>query len=340
MNTQQQPQTPVKKQQSSRKRTTEDECAMTKRFKCETSPIFAISNKQRPLPHIPHQQPQLKRQTQSFTFIADLASTSTPTKKPIVSTPKARNHDPSKYHPTQTIRNKQIKQQLIVEKHQQQRVASSKRRKQIKIKYEKVAVSSNDQQTHYHHQQVKTTTTVNTHRNVKSVNNIEKYFQKSQPCTKRMLSERELITCRCCADSKHTGKKARYSVEPVVAAQQGNSCNLSGFVVSKANLDEISLIAGNMMAVMSDGGVMRKKTSTCSSKQQRATVSHKKSGSKRPVVGVATTTVTPSGERITLRDLMYTPSKLRRVECSSSGNKLQQQLFPVVPPKSSKVYYL
>jgi hypothetical protein len=49
---------------------------------------------------------------QSVTFIADLASTSTPTRatfKPITSTPNTSTHNPLKYHPTQTIRNKQQK---------------------------------------------------------------------------------------------------------------------------------------------------------------------------------------------------------------------------------------
>jgi hypothetical protein len=51
-------------------------------------------------------------QQQSLTFIADLAQTSTPTrhnKSPITSTPKILSHDPLKYHPTQTIRNKNKK---------------------------------------------------------------------------------------------------------------------------------------------------------------------------------------------------------------------------------------
>ncbi|RNA44254.1 hypothetical protein BpHYR1_031161 [Brachionus plicatilis] len=43
----------------------------------------------------------------SVTFIADLASTSTPTKsQPITSTPKKSNHNPMVYHPKKTIRNK------------------------------------------------------------------------------------------------------------------------------------------------------------------------------------------------------------------------------------------
>ena len=52
---------------------------------------------------------RLRRQPQSLTFIADLASTSTPTRisqQPIASTPKMSCHDPLKYHPTHTIRNK------------------------------------------------------------------------------------------------------------------------------------------------------------------------------------------------------------------------------------------
>lgn len=46
---------------------------------------------------------------QSLTFIADMASTSTPTrstKQPITSTPKNTSHNPRKYHPAKTIRNK------------------------------------------------------------------------------------------------------------------------------------------------------------------------------------------------------------------------------------------
>lgn len=46
---------------------------------------------------------------QSFTFITDLAQTSTPTRsshEPITSTPKQQSHDPLKYHPKQTIRSK------------------------------------------------------------------------------------------------------------------------------------------------------------------------------------------------------------------------------------------
>ena len=53
--------------------------------------------------------PQRRQQTphQSFTFIAELAQTSTPTRNtqaPITSTPKQLTHDPLKYHPKQTIR--------------------------------------------------------------------------------------------------------------------------------------------------------------------------------------------------------------------------------------------
>jgi hypothetical protein len=61
--------------------------------------------------------PSLKRQPQSLTFIADLASTSTPTRntqQPIASTPKFSSHDPLMYHPTHTIRNKHIKKQQSV----------------------------------------------------------------------------------------------------------------------------------------------------------------------------------------------------------------------------------
>jgi hypothetical protein len=53
-------------------------------------------------------KPKLTRQ-QSLTFIADLASTSTPTratKQPITSTPTKTSHNPRKYHPAKTIRNK------------------------------------------------------------------------------------------------------------------------------------------------------------------------------------------------------------------------------------------
>lgn len=55
-----------------------------------------------------------KQRHDSLTFIADLASTSTPTRKdqqPITSTPKQTSHNPFKYHPTQTIRNKNKKKQ-------------------------------------------------------------------------------------------------------------------------------------------------------------------------------------------------------------------------------------
>ena len=48
----------------------------------------------------------------SFTFIGDLASTSTPTSKkqePITSTPNVSTHNPLSYHPTYTIRNKKMK---------------------------------------------------------------------------------------------------------------------------------------------------------------------------------------------------------------------------------------
>ena len=50
---------------------------------------------------------------QSLTFIGDLASTSTPTRtnEQMTSTPKNNAHNPLKYHPTQTIRNKQSKKQ-------------------------------------------------------------------------------------------------------------------------------------------------------------------------------------------------------------------------------------
>jgi hypothetical protein len=70
------------------------------------------------------QQKQVKK-NDSLTFIADLVSTSTPTRKspqPITSTPKQTTHNPFKYHPTQTIRNK--KQQ---KKQQQQANKKSKR---------------------------------------------------------------------------------------------------------------------------------------------------------------------------------------------------------------------
>ena len=58
------------------------------------------------------EQQRLTRQQQSLTFIGDLASTSTPTRataQPITSTPKFASHDPFKYHPTHTIRNKHAK---------------------------------------------------------------------------------------------------------------------------------------------------------------------------------------------------------------------------------------
>ncbi len=61
----------------------------------------------------PAKKQRLDRQ-QSITFIADMASTSTPTQnqdKPITSTPKNHSHNPAKYHPTQTIRKKRSKKQ-------------------------------------------------------------------------------------------------------------------------------------------------------------------------------------------------------------------------------------
>ena len=67
-----------------------------------------------------HQHKQkLKRQPHSLTFIADLASTSTPTRvssQPIASTPKRSCHDPLKYHPTHTIRNKLAKKTSLKKK--------------------------------------------------------------------------------------------------------------------------------------------------------------------------------------------------------------------------------
>lgn len=60
-----------------------------------------------------------QNQHESFTFIADLASTSTPTRvsqAPITSTPKQITHNPFKYHPTQTIRNKLAKKKNSVRK--------------------------------------------------------------------------------------------------------------------------------------------------------------------------------------------------------------------------------
>jgi hypothetical protein len=293
--TQQQQQTPAKKPKKQ----------SMKRFKCDASPIVT-------------KQPTLTRQTESFTFIADLASTSTPTKKPIVSTPKARNHDPSKYHPTQTIRNKLVKHQQT----EKQRIKRKKQQhQQIKIKYEKAEL--------VHMQQ----------RSVKSVNNIEKYFAPAQkpPCTKRMLSERELISCRCCPGDKATpvpaSKKARYSIEPPPRAI-ANVCNLSEFVVSaivdKDNLSEISLIKGNVMGVM-----MRKKTSSCSRRTATTTGASRKS-SRKINSAALTTGVAVSSEKITLKDLMYTPSKLRRLEGTSTGVLAK---IPI-PLKSSKVYYL
>ena len=56
---------------------------------------------------------------QSLTFIADLASTSTPTRadaQPITSTPNVSSHNPLKYHPTKTIRNKHKRSKPLVVK--------------------------------------------------------------------------------------------------------------------------------------------------------------------------------------------------------------------------------
>jgi hypothetical protein len=79
-----------------------------------------------------HHHHRLRRQPQSLTFIADLASTSTPTRvsqQPIASTPKMSCHDPLKYHPTHTIRNKTKKTVVpvkITRKTKQQQQPSSK----------------------------------------------------------------------------------------------------------------------------------------------------------------------------------------------------------------------
>ena len=87
------------------------------------SPVVKLEN----LPPLPR---CLRRQPQSLTFIADLASTSTPTRvaqQPIASTPKMSCHDPLKYHPTHTIRNKAKKQ------HHLAKVAGKKQRTTAKL---------------------------------------------------------------------------------------------------------------------------------------------------------------------------------------------------------------
>ena len=321
---------PIKKQpHSSRKRhhCCEEKNNMEhKRAKCEACQVLT-----RP-------RPALTRQTASLTFIGDLATTSTPTKtKPtIASTPKSRDHDPSKHHPTQTIRNKHIKQLQVTEKRIKKRKQNQQQIKVIKSEkgVEQPQFTSLDKYIQVGIQQAKEKLTVIGGK-------------------KRMMSERELAPCRCCTEKQMAVvKKGRYSIEPAcnnnnkpVALRKAtcNLCDLSEFVVSTIlennSSDEISFIRSDVMML----GMVKKKSGSASK--------------QRSSVAAATTTTTTTTRtacaykkrsrkattfdnlhKITLKDLMYTPSKLRHVEASASTVlPVKQQHNPV---KSSKVYYL
>lgn len=241
----------------------------------------------------------MKRQAESsLTFIADLASTSTPTKQPIVSTPKARNHDPAKYHPTQTIRNKlskkkKVKQQQVKQQQQQ----------------------------------------------------LDAYLYTA---SKKRVMSAELVSCRCCQNGQHAAKH-----QPVVKKRR-----LSSTTTDRVNCSMCDLVVSSITNGKDWMGLMKKRTCSsngiCSVEKRVKTVKKTTSSSSKKVATSLT-------NRITLRDLMYTPAKLRshhhqqqyqQAECSfldsqcSTVLATNMKLLPTsvvtksTAPVASKVYYL
>jgi hypothetical protein len=257
-----------------------------KRFRGEYSPS-PIRPQQQQL----EQKQGLTRQSESLTFIADLASTSTPTKQqsqPIVSTPKARNHDPVKYHPTQTIRSKQVKRKPL---------NAGKKRIVKQLNIEKYML----------------------------INNIQSECKNKQQ-----------IECRCCRDVQiqssaqvaknmmmlvaSSASKPKISLNYKTTSSNKNSHNLSLKIQNFCNLSDLvvsTIVEPKENTILENNNKYFKKQS-----------SSKKSSTKR-----SSSSTKNSHNKITLKNLMYTPSKLKMVKqevaCISSKAK-----------STSKVYYL
>jgi hypothetical protein len=140
--------------------------------------------------HTPAKKPRMDRQ-QSLTFIADLASTSTPTQnkdKPITSTPKNDSHNPAKYHPTQTIRNKRTKKQP------QYKLRATKPLKTLDLSTQFTLLQENYILNHIHHSTKKVVSVLscsncqqqcNTCTGVKTISYNFLNFDHSTPCRQR-----------------------------------------------------------------------------------------------------------------------------------------------------------
>jgi hypothetical protein len=294
----------------------------------------------------------LRRQPQSLTFIADLASTSTPTRvsqQPIASTPKISSHDPLKYHPTHTIRNKAKK---VVQ--QQQQPIKITRKKQ----------PSNKLHCHLQISRIET---------VKSLdnNNIKRRggSKRVSGVKKRKIFASELnLDCL-----KYTVKqnnihlalnyKRDYNIRPKkiqeIAAAKTNeivknnhrvtkrkTASNHSFVSSFSSINScencnICNINGIVTHVMQERGANKvhrlvKKTS---SKPKRRKLQHQPPSSSKTKFKATTF-------EISLEDLLYAPAKIRNLEPATSTNPIVRST-PVVnngtatnANAASKVYYL
>lgn len=163
------------------------------------------------------QQQQQQQPEQSLTFIADLAQTSTPTRKnaqPITSTPKVVNHDPLKYHPTHTIRNKQKQRKGTAV------VASVPKRQQFEqeLLMAKFGV-------------------VKKHKTISSLQKGRVQFKSEQQSESGTL----VANCVCCREHHVIQSRKRTLNESLVSSTESDHC-MSEFVstIIQSNLNRIS----------------------------------------------------------------------------------------------------
>jgi hypothetical protein len=296
--------------------------------------ISATSTLKRNYEQVSTKTNKLTRQQQSLTFIADFASTSTPNRKsqqPITSTPKISSHDPIKYHPTRTIRNKERKKIITKIMNQNNKNTCSSEQLNLNllkykqnIQFVRPTVASTkkhkcncrsvakqlepllqyQQQHHNYNFRAKRTTTTS---NVKEIK-LQKRRKMSAHSSSADSSFSSINSCDNC-ELCNLSKRLKKSTSKKLKSKSSSSNNNKNRIENKISSTRISSINANKKNI--------------NKLKQPSTLELE----------------------ISLQDLLYKPSKLRNLPNSVNSVTAVRSSNPIVTTTSnlvvpSKVYYL
>lgn len=278
---------------------------MPKKFKF--SPVVKLDNM--PAKH------KLKRQQQSFTFIADFASTSTPTRstqQPIASTPKKSSHDPLKYHPTQTIRNKSKK-------------LSIKKVKKIIAQPAGMVFVQNEVD-------FKNRKTFSSELNLDCLKykKAEKHKAKSKH---RLAAELE---------RHYDTKKYQQQLNEYIKMNQLYKSKKSGDAKSHKHKSIKRKLSSESLVSSSTSINSCENCNLCNQNKKLKSNSRKEHSSTRiSSINKVRTIKIKNNFGISLEDLLYSPAKIKNLDINSTTTSaVAVKSAPAVPVQGSKVYYL